>query len=282
MTAVGVLLILLSAALHIFWNTLVKTSKDATAFSLQLQLIGALSVLPFGLALGWPKPADLQAVFCALGSGLFYAIYYCAIAYSYRRGQISGAYPVIRGVAPAAAALFGILIYGDRPSLLAGVGIATVCLGTIALSWVESSGLKDRISASAVGMAVVAGLASSGYLLVDKVGIKHSNPLFYVFMSFGFGFLLQGALIRTLKMPLDWTPWQNRNLIAAALACVGGYALVLLVLSTAPVSYVVPLRAASVVFSIYLGRKLFGESASPVKYLIGALITAGIVAISLG
>lgn len=278
----GVGLILISAALHLLWNSLVKRSRDATAFSLQLQIIGSLAILPVGVIVGWPNPADGVAVLCAVGSGLFYAIYYCAIAYSYRRGQISGAYPVIRGVAPAAAALFAVTFYGDRPSLLASAGIVLVCLATVALSWVESSGLKDKLSVSAIGMAVVAGLASSGYLLVDKVGVKHAGPLFYVFMSFGFGFIFQSLLIRSLKMELQKISWRDKNLIVASLACVGGYALVLLVLSKAPVSYVVPLRAASVVFSIYLGKKLFGETAGVAKYAIATAILIGIVAIALG
>lgn len=126
MPILAVALVLVSAGLHLYWNALVKVAKDPTSFSHQLQGIGSLLALPFGLVLGWGQWPEPRPWGCAALSGVCYAIYYCALAGSYRLGQISVAYPIVRGVAPATAALAGIALYHDRPSPLAGIGILSV------------------------------------------------------------------------------------------------------------------------------------------------------------
>jgi multidrug transporter EmrE-like cation transporter len=244
--------------------------------------VGALLALPFGLALGWNHMPDECAWLCAVMSGLFYAVYYCALAGSYRTGQISIAYPIVRGVAPAAAAIAGIVVYREHPSLLAGAGIGTVCASTFFLSWIDGRLAVGKGLSSAASFAVLAGLASAGYLLTDKTGVKHCHPVLYLSVSFGLGFGFQAVLMRWLKLGPVWQPWREGRIWLAGAACAAGYVLILVVLAAWPISYVVPLRAASVMFSVYAGHKLFGEAPGMVKYAAATAILAGITAIGLG
>jgi drug/metabolite transporter (DMT)-like permease len=62
----------------------------------------------------------------------------------------------------------------------------------------------------------------------------------------------------------------------------GGYLLVLWVLRTQPVSYVVPVRSVSVLFSVLAGARLLGEEAGWTRALAATLVLAGIAAITLG
>lgn len=172
MPAHAVALVLLSAALHLFWNSLVKAAKDPISFSHQLQGVGALLALPFGVASVYGSGIGAWALVFATISGLCYAFYYCALAVSYRQGEIGIAYPIVRGVAPAGAALGGMLLYREAPSFLAGAGILIVCGATMGLAWFDVRRNPVRSAGpSSVAAAVIAGLFSAGYLLSDKAGV---------------------------------------------------------------------------------------------------------------
>lgn len=88
--------------------------------------------------------------------------------------------------------------------------------------------------------------------------------------------------MRLLKLGPKWESWREPRIWLAGTACAGGYALILPVLAEWPVSLVVPIRAASVMFSVYAGRKLFGESPGLLKYAGATLILVGIIAIGVG
>lgn len=276
--AVAIVLVLLSAALHLFWNTLVKAAEDPVRFALWMQGIGALVALPVGLSVG--GRADLWAVACATGSGLFYAVYYCAMGTGYRQGEMSRAYPIVRGVAPAAACLAGFALYGERLLPLASTGVIVVCLATLAIGRIES--VAGPLSGRAALAAVLAGLASAGYLVVDKHGIRHADPAVYLGISFGIGFAFQAITMRSMGWPVGLPEEPAARLWVAGVACAGGYLLVLAAMSRAPLAVVVPLRAASVVFSVYAGARLFGEASGRAKYAAATAIVAGIVLIGLG
>lgn len=106
--------------------------------------------------------------------------------------------------------------------------------------------------------------------------------MLYLSVSFGLGFVFQGLLMKRLGLGLAWGSWREPKLWLAGGTCAFGYILILVVLAAWPVSYVVPLRAASVMFSVYLGHRLFGEQPRTIKYAAATMILLGITAIGLG
>ena len=95
MSSSSILLILLSAAIHVGWNFLTKSSEDPAVFSL-LKGITMASVAVVGLT-AMPLGAIPAALWkYVLISGLFHGVYILALSKAYESGDISYVYPIAR------------------------------------------------------------------------------------------------------------------------------------------------------------------------------------------
>ena len=285
MTASAVLWVLLSATAHVAWNTQLKRARDPQAFSWLLQILGVPLALLAVAALGRPLVLPWQGVACACATGVFYGGYYTLIAKSYERGDLSLTYPIIRGVAPLATAVWGVVFFGEHPSAVGAVGIACIC-GAVALSAVsEWPASPTRVAMLPLALAVAAGLCTSGYSTVDKEGVRFVDPVFYVALCFAAGSVAQGVILfaqktrREVFSEVGASAWR---LVVSAVLNLGGYLIILFVLRTQPVSYVVPLRSVSVVLSVGAGVIFLGERFSWQRSAASLLALCGIAAISHG
>ena len=110
---------LAAALLHAGWNALLKSSPDkalenvALAASRGALALAILPWLPLPAPAAWPWIAASVTVHVA---------YFWALAGAYRWGDLSFAYPVMRGGAPALVALAGAAVFGEL--LPAGQAIA--------------------------------------------------------------------------------------------------------------------------------------------------------------
>jgi drug/metabolite transporter (DMT)-like permease len=281
--AVG--LILLSAAGHVYWNYQVKRAPEPALYIWWLLIIGALLFAPVAVWLAWPISIPARGWYCVAATGLLYAGYYSFIALSYDREDLSRAYPIARGVAPAATAVWGVLFHHEHPSAAGSVGIAAICAGVFTLA---GSGLRGKDRAlPLVGIlaAVATGLCTSGYSAVDKEGVQQVHPALYIVLTFAAGALTYGALLRRTRGGRLFRKTLRQGglgLVAAASAALGSYLLVLWVLRTEPVSYVVPLRSISVLLSVGVGARLLGEAGGVSRLVAAALILSGITTIAIG
>jgi drug/metabolite transporter (DMT)-like permease len=278
---------LLSACAHVAWNLQVKRSPVPAIHLWLLIGVGTLLGLPVALIAAAPYRVPAAGWLCILGTGGFYAGYYTLTARSYDRDDLSRAYPIARGVAPAAAALWGVLLYREHPTLMGGVGILSVCAGVllVALATGAGAGLSTRTpGASGVLLAGLNGLCISGYSTVDKIGVQLVHPALYIVLTFGAGWLFQGAILARgwgrAAIDAEWRR-AGRQLWAGGALAIGAYLLILLVLRGEPVSYVVPLRSISVLLSVLAGTRLLGEE-GVIRRLAGAgLILLGVTCIAL-
>ena len=281
----AVLWVLLSATAHVAWNTQLKRARDPQAFSWLLQIVGVPLALLAAVLLRRSFGLPWQGVACACATGVFYGGYYTLIAKSYERGDLSLTYPIIRGVAPVATAVWGIAFFREHPSALGSMGIALIC-GAVALSaypeW-RASGAK--VALAPVALAVAAGLCTSGYSAVDKTGVRFVDPVLYIALCFAAGSVAQGAILfaqktrREVFAEVGQSTWR---LVLCAMLNLGGYLIILFVLKTQPVSYVVPLRSVSVVLSVGAGVVFLGERFTWQRLAAAVLALAGIVSISQG
>jgi drug/metabolite transporter (DMT)-like permease len=281
--AVG--LILLSAAGHVYWNYQVKRAPDPALYTWWLLVIAALLFAPFAVCLAWPISIPVWGWWCVGGTGLFYAGYYSFIAASYDREDLSRAYPIARGVAPAATAAWGVLFHDEHPSAAGWLGIAAICAGVFTLSGAVRSGKHQRLLPAGVLAAIATGLCTSGYSAVDKEGVKYIHPALYIVLTFTAGAITYGALLRRTRSGAAFRTGLRQGgfgLVGSSAAALGSYLLILMVLRFEPVSYVVPLRSISVLLSVAIGSRLLGEGGGLPRLAAAALILLGIAAIAVG
>jgi drug/metabolite transporter (DMT)-like permease len=284
----AVFLILLSAVAHVYWNYQVKRSSEPAIYIWCLLVISTcLFALP-ALWISWPIAVSRNGWYCVAGSAVFLTGYFALMAQSYRRDDLSRAYPIARGVAPLATVVWGIFFHGEHPSTPGWLGIGGIALGLLILPMPRMR-LPRRLTHAArlplVGIlaAVGTGLCSSGYSTVDKAGVQYVPPTLYIVMIFAGAALIQTVLL----WPRHGGPAfvaeirrGGRQLCLAAVLMLGGYLLVLMALRTEPVSYVVPLRSVSVLLTVLVGTKMLGEEQRWPRLVAATLILLGIVAIT--
>jgi len=269
----------LSAIAHVHWNLLAKRSGGDLRFFAKLQLLGACMLLPFGLVGSYFRPPTPVALAMVGLSGLCYLSYYTCLGRAYRSGALSIAYPISRGVAPAAAALVGVCVLGERLRQAGWAGVGLVALGILAVGYAETPHSRVRLDLRTILWAIATGLFSAGYMVFDKVGVQNADPSLYLSLCYVVGGTLQFLLFRHDSKPSDGA--RLGRVLAAAASCTIAYLAVLWVMRYEPVSMVAPVRSLAVVFSVLVGSRLLGEAGGALRYLGEATILCGILLVSL-
>ncbi len=268
-------LVLFAALLHASWNAMVKAAPDRAA---SLAGIAAAHVIA-GLALTAisPPPAP-ESWPSLLASTVVHYGYYVLIFHSYRVGDLSQAYPVARGVAPALVAVSTFLIIGENLSPLGWVGVAAVSAGIGLLAF-----LGGRAgSRQALAYALLLGLCIAAYSVADGIGVRRAgDPNAYI----GWLFLLEAPVVlfiagnrARVRAPL--------GLRTAAVGLIGGflsvaaYGIVLHVKTFAPIGAVSAVRESSVVIAALLGVILFHERPWKGRLFAAVIVACGVMALA--
>src|SRR5512138_847157 len=169
------LAVLGAALLHASWNVLLKSSSDkqldTVAFS-----VGAAFV-SLALALWLPAPARESWPWLA-ASAFVHILYFLFLANAYHWGDLSYAYPIMRGGGPVMVALAGAAVFGEVLGPLPTFGVALVCSGIVAFA---SGKAHPRATLFALGNAVVI----AAYTLIDAKGARASgSPVAYALWFF--------------------------------------------------------------------------------------------------
>jgi len=273
------LAVLLGALLHASWNALVRSSSDRT-LDMVLVVSGAAVIttvlLPFA-----PLPAVASWPYL-IASGLIHVVYFTLVALSYRHGELSFAYPLMRGSAPVLSAIAAALLLAEWPGTGGWLGVLLICSGVMLLaadSW-RSGGLNRK--------ATLFALATAGtiviYTLVDGVGARLSgNAAVYT----GWVFLLTSIPLLVLFTAINGrrtAAYIQKNWKRGFLggACtLGSYALALWAMTQAPIALVAALRETSVVFGAIIAATLLHEPVSRNRWLAILVVLAGAVAIKI-
>lgn len=273
------LVVLFAAVLHAGWNALVRASPDKFVDTgLLLWGAGVLTacLLPFV-----PAPAPESWPYLA-ASVVIHVAYFTLVAFSYRGGDLSFVYPIMRGSAPVFSAIAAIFLLNELPSPGSWVGVLLISFGVILLagdSWRTGSfRLASALFALANACVIVI------YTLVDAQGARLSG---HAFSYTGWMFLLTAALSSCIFLAL-----QGRGMIAHIRAgwrkgLLGGactlasYGLALWAMTRAPVAAVAALRETSVVFAAIFAACFLKETISRLRYSSIVIVGAGAVAIKI-
>jgi drug/metabolite transporter (DMT)-like permease len=272
-------IVLLGALMHASWNALVKSSDDKlldiTRVTVAAALLGAL-VLP---ALPAPAPASWPHL---AASALIHCAYFVLVAAAYRSGDLSLAYPVMRGTAPLLTAILAPLVIGETHGATAWVGIAALSFG-ISLLAREARGAPEHQTRSLL-FGLLNALVIVAYTLVDGAGVRRSDaPWSYTAWLFVMNAVPLLFLLRIVRgsrfLDASLRRWGNA-LLGGALTF-GSYGLALWAMTLAPVALVAALRETSVVFGLVLASLLLKERFGATRWGAVLLVASGAAALKL-
>lgn len=311
MSPLVIAILLIAALLHAAWNVLLKTSVDPLRMAARAVGSAMLIVTPLAAAVWWlsGRPGlPPEGWLLALASGAMELVYFGLLSAAYRRGDLSTVYPLARGTAPLLAVLSGVLLVGERLSVLAVVGVACLLGGIWAVRRPVASG-------PAVRWAVLCGVSIAVYSTFDRLGVRLGPPWLYGWGLWvaGAGFLWgwiwledrhalsdrfwrafeairPGSTAAARLAPSDpphpasaagGPDWRRATVLG--LLMVGTYLAVLLALSLAPLSTVAPFRESAIVLATGWGVFRLRERTGAWLRLGGAAaIVAGAVLVAIG
>ena len=286
MSTAALVLVLLAAGAHAAWNVLAKTAGGGATFvwlfSVAAVVIWA-PVLVVALAVD-PARIDVAGIGLMAGSGALHALYFVLLQRGYRDGDLSLVYPLARGTGPLLSTVAAIVVFSERPSPLALAGGAIIVAAVLSLA--AGGHARAGTARSAVGFALLTGVAIAAYTLWDKqaVGPHGLSPIVYYWGTN----VAEAALLtpfvlhhRGPGLRRTWRAYRPQALGVAVLSPLA-YILVLFALAQAPVSYVAPARELSILVGAVLGTTVLAEGDTRRRLLAAAAICAGIAALAVG
>ncbi len=251
-----------------------------------------VAILHYGLGWAWPVATPLFALYTILGGlAQIGATFLLVHLFSYRNFAVGTAYSKTE---PVQAAIFGIVILGDRISQGAAVAIAVGLAGVAAISVARSPMTARDLGAALVGRVAVVGLISGALFGASAVFYRAAS------LSLGApGFLMQAGftlacvtLFQTAVMMAYMRlreagqitkvlqNWRPASLVG--LSGVVGSACWFTAMTIQNVAYVRTLGQVELIFTLATSYFFFRERANRMELLGIGLITGGITILLLG
>jgi drug/metabolite transporter (DMT)-like permease len=264
-----VLIVLLGALLHASWNAVVKSSGDKflnAVVVMTCSMVMAMAVLPFmsqPLAASWPYLAT---------SAMLQAVYVWLIAKAYHGGDMSVAYPLMRGTLP---------LIGEALPPLRWLGVLAVSLGVLVMAFDQLRVAKA--GGSTVATALINACFIAAYTVTDGIGVRKSGaPIAYtlwIFVLHALPLLIWALITSRAKLLQQFRSRWKAGLFGG-LATVGSYGSALWAMSqNVPVAAVAALRETSILFAAALSVILFKEAIGIWRLAGIAVILAGVALI---
>lgn len=288
--------------MHVGWNLLGKHEHPDSAFFLIATVFGSILLLP--VVIFWfsyiPGFSLYAWLLTALG-GLFQALYYVTLAFTYRNGEMSVVYPISRSF-PLVLVILATLILGklEEISSLCLMGVTAIVAGSILLPMARFSDVRFKTYASqSTLMALVVACTTAGYSVVDDEALSILLPalegeltfcnisLLYLFLQNGFAVLFLALITLTNAKGRNRVRdiWHNRlrNTVIAGIGVTATYSLVLMAMTVADnVTYVVAFRQISIPLGTLLGIMVLKEQRNMPKLVGICIVSVGLVCVALG
>ena len=289
MSTLALLLIIISAVMHAFWNLLVKRSRDKTVFIWWMFIAsGTLMnlVLPFA---GPFPPVSARLLGLVVAGAACFVLYHLFNGRAYRSGDLSLTYPLSQ-TSMLWVPLWGVLLLGERFSWAGVCGIALIAVGAWcvqlrALAWREVVRPLRSLNDPAVQAALAAGFIYSVGSIIDKTGVTGYDPFHFTYLLVVCMFLLMSLnLSRPRYRHRILAEWHHSRclILASGPVMLGSFLTFRYGLKLAPVSYAVPVRQVSLLVGVLIGTLFLGEECGRIRFTAALLILAGVALIRLG
>lgn len=302
MTLTAAILLILSALAHAWWNLFSKKDHPSIASFLLANIFGTLLVVPLMIS-GRDQVLEMirQLWPLLLLTGFFQALYFSGLAYAYKKGELSVAYPLARSL-PALMVAIVVFLFGQGEEVGSVVlfGISLIIVGGFLIPLQSFSNFSlHRYWSVAVAAALVAAAGTAGYSLTDDFALElirrgRSVSLRDNFLLAFYYIGLQGVTT-VFWQGLSLIPQRKerqlfiRQLTHPASSIVKGagilitYALVLISMGyVTNVSYVVAFRQLSIPIGLVFGILFLKERTCGPKITAVVLLFAGVVMVGLG
>jgi drug/metabolite transporter (DMT)-like permease len=279
--SLGVTLAVLGAGiLHAGWNALLKSSQggdallDTTAVVAGSSLWGffLVGLVPFPVSGAWPYIA---------ASTVIHFGYYVTLSQAYRTGDLSFAYPLMRGTAPLLVTVLGTIVLGELPSAHMAVGIVLISLGIVSIAFVQRRVHTRAAAYWAFANACIIAM----YTLIDGAGARASGNAasYVVWLIFleGIPFVVW-VVARRGRSAFAYLRQSARIGLIGGGCSLAAYGIVLWAMTRAPIAAVAALRETSVLFAALMGSIWLKEGFGWRRIAGAASVAAGIAALKLG
>ncbi|MDQ7842649.1 MAG: DMT family transporter [Armatimonadota bacterium] len=288
MSPLALLLVLLAAGIHAFWNYLVKRI-DADAAALWMYgTLSAICYLPLALGLVLlrrPQIGPAGYGFMA-GSAVLHIGYFLFLQRGYRAGDLSVVYPVARGTGPLLTTAGAIVLLNEPLTGGAATGTILIASGIFLLAGgLHFLRARSARIALAVRYGVITGVFIGMYSLWDKYAV---SALLVPPILMDWGTSVTRSLLLAPVAALRWTEvrdhWarHRRPLIGIAVLSPLSYILVLTAMVFTPVSYVAPAREVSILIGTAMGTQWLAEGHTRHRLAGAAAMVAGLAVLALG
>jgi uncharacterized membrane protein len=183
---------------------------------------------------------------------------------------------------PVFSALASLAVLGEIPGRSGAAGIALVTIGSFLLTWERGRGTnallstlrKERGIRLMLGVAMIFSVTSA----LGKLGVLYSSPSFFGFtyaLSVTAAFVLFLAVKGGRESLSSLRPhWRLLAVgAAAALMIIFHFAAI----ERTQVAYMISVKRSSLLFSVVLGRLLFGERKTGWRFLGAAVMSGGML-----
>jgi drug/metabolite transporter (DMT)-like permease len=266
--AAGVAAALTSALTQAVSHGSVKAGRDKLVVRGLTAATCALAVAPLLPFVEAPGVVLLSWLVVSVG---LHVAYQLVLIRAYEAEDFSVAHPLARGVAPAFTAIIASLWLGQPLSPTAVVGVVCVTFGLTAI------GLRGAAKPAAAAAALVAGLLTAAYTVVDAHAVRLPNRpatfIVWFFVAEAMGMvplvlaLRQGRIIAAARE-------DARPGVIAGVSALVGYGLALFSLRILPSGAASALRETSIIFGAALARFALKE-----KLRRGRLVGIGLTAL---
>lgn len=279
------ILVFLSAALHVLWNTFVKKCKDKASFAWLTSIVGVMILLPVFVScrLAWPGPLGGQVWGWAAFSGLFEAMYVVFLFSAYGRADLSVVYPLSRGIAPLVTWTLGGIFVGDSVSFKSGLAVGLIVAGVLGLSY-SARNTSGRAAGLGVLLSLGTGCMIAGYHLVDRKAMSMAaapSPLEYLFLMHLFlvFFITAWVCLAPKARRTIFSEWRsNRPGVLIVGFCTPlAYFLIILALRYGNVTYIAAGRNIGIFISVIVGVLFLKERVTRPRFAGALLIAAGVI-----
>ena len=289
MTALSLILVLLSAVAHSSWNLLLKRAGDPEVFAWCLLVVASVLMTPVGLALLWYNSVGLSGLWFLLATIVLHVLYFNLLARGYAQGDLSLVYPIARGMGPMLVPVLAVIFLNETIAPLAIAGIAAIIGGIYTISWWGNFHQVLRspllfLGSAGMRYAVLTGLTIAAYSIIDKEGVGQVQPLLYMyFLGTGTAVMLAPYILAQKGAAAVKAEWRANAIpiTVAGLLTFTAYGLALTAFSLSRVSYVAPAREVGIVIGVMMGVFLLKEPFGGGRLLGSGFIVAGLVMVAL-